>query len=286
MLSGEEALPDRTFETPAPIGMRLRIPSGEITVTAADSDRTTVRLEPLGGGERELEFARSVPIELRDGARGPELHVEVEDRTSLRSLLVGRRIPDLRLEVLAPSGSTLDASTASADIETRGRLAEAVVASASGDVILEHVTGDARVKTASGTLEAGEVGGVVTFHTASGDVRVERIGGRGDIKGVSGDVGIGEAAGDLSVQTVSGDQEIGSVGQGQITLRSVSGDVRIGIRPGALVDLDVNTVSGSLSSELDISDTPPAGEGTRVAVRGRTVSGDVLIRRAPAPARA
>jgi hypothetical protein len=284
MLSGEEALP-RTFETPQPIGMRLRIPSGAITVTATDGDRTTVRLEAIGGGEREREFARNIPIELHDGPRGPELQVEVQDRTSLRSLLVGRRIPDLHLEVEAPTGSSIDASTASADIETRGRLAEAVIASASGDIVLEHVTGDARVKTASGALEAGEIGGLVSFATASGDVRVERIGGRGDIKGVSGDVGIGEAAADLSVQTVSGDQEIGSVAEGQITLRSVSGDVHIGIRAGALVDLDINTVSGSLRSELDVSEVPPAGEGQRVSVRGRTVSGDVLIRRAPVPAR-
>jgi hypothetical protein len=285
MLSGEETLHDHSFETPKPISMRLHIPSGSMTVTATDGGHTTVRLEPLQGGDREREFARNVPIELREGPHGPELHVEVHERTSLRSLLSGKRIPDLRLEVQAPTGSSLDASTASADVETRGRLADATVASASGDIVLEHITGDARVKTASGDLEAGEIGGLMSFATASGDMRVERLGGRGDVKGVSGDVGVGEAAADLSVQTVSGDQEIGCASQGQIALKSVSGDVVVGILPGAIVELDVNTVSGALRSELDVSDVPPAGDGPRIAVRGRTVSGDVLIRRAPAPAR-
>ena len=95
---------------------------------------------------------------------------------------------------------------------------------------------------------------------------------------------IREAYDDVNTNTVSGDQEHGAVLRGRLAAHSVSGDVHIGVRRGSKVFLDCNTVSGDTSSELECH---VRGAGRRrpvVEIRAKTVSGDILITRAPAPA--
>jgi DUF4097 and DUF4098 domain-containing protein YvlB len=111
---------------------------------------------------------------------------------------------------------------------------------------------------------------------------------------VSGDVYIADAAGSIRASTVSGDQRYAAVVRGRLELRAVSGDIGVAIRRGSRVFIDANTVSGSTSSEFDLSDAPaapaapvadtaPAGEAPLVEVYAKTVSGDVRLERAPAP---
>jgi hypothetical protein len=58
--------------------------------------------------------------------------------------------------------------------------------------------------------------------------------------------------------------------------------VSVAARPGLALWIDAQSVSGSVSSDLDIGDAPAAAEGAQVELRVRTVSGDVRITRAPA----
>ena len=48
--------------------------------------------------------------------------------------------------------------------------------------------------------------------------------------------------------------------------------------------MDCTTVSGDTSSELEVSSEAPSGDGPFVDVRAKTVSGDIRITRAHAPA--
>ena len=60
--------------------------------------------------------------------------------------------------------------------------------------------------------------------------------------------------------------------QGQIKLQSVSGDVRVGIRPGTRLHIDANSTSGDVSSDLDVKDTPsdtPSGSEARLPGQDR-----------------
>jgi DUF4097 and DUF4098 domain-containing protein YvlB len=95
---------------------------------------------------------------------------------------------------------------------------------------------------------------------------------------------VGEAYDSLNVNTVSGDQRHEAVMQGQVGAHSVSGDIEIGVRRGSKAWLDCNTVSGDTSSELELTGDAPDGDGPLVEVRAKTVSGDIKIMRAPAPA--
>jgi DUF4097 and DUF4098 domain-containing protein YvlB len=172
----------------------------------------------------------------------------------------------------------------SASVAARGTLGGANVATASGDVELDQVEGGIKVKSASGDVTARSVTGGASVQTASGDVEIDMAHGPANIATASGDVTIREAFDSLMINTVSGDQHHGAVLQGQIGAHSVSGDIEIGVRRGSKAWLDCNTVSGDTSSELEVRQDVPEGEGPLVEIRAKTVSGDIRIMRAPAPA--
>ena len=94
------------------------------------------------------------------------------------------------------------------------------------------------------------------IQTVSGDVRLGTVAGPVSATLVSGDFAIDDAHMDLSAKTVSGDQRIGAIREGQIKLQSVSGDVRLGVRPGTRLRIDANSTSGDVSSEFDVKDEP------------------------------
>jgi DUF4097 and DUF4098 domain-containing protein YvlB len=98
---------------------------------------------------------------------------------------------------------------------------------------------------------------------------------------VSGDIVVRDARADVSTNSVSGDQRLEAVSGGTVNAKAVSGDILIGVRRGARVYLDCNTLSGETRSELE-----PTGEvgdeGPLVELRAKTVSGDIEIVRAAA----
>jgi DUF4097 and DUF4098 domain-containing protein YvlB len=259
------------FSTPGEVTLSLRVPAGEVELETSSVSETTVEFEARSGDRDVEEAAR---IELRDRRGRAEVVVEAPRR------MLGRE--EYRVRITAPEGAHVDASTASADLEGRGRFGEVEVAAASGDVAFQNVGGDLKVKTASGDVAVDAVTGATSVQTASGDVALGRLAAEGAIRAASGDVTVRETAASLTVQTASGDQSIGSIASGDVRLQSASGDVSVGIRRGSRLWVDAKSMSGETSSELDVGDTPQEGEGPVVELRATTMSGDIRIARAPA----
>ena len=268
------------FDTPGQTRVRVKNPSGLISVDPSENGRTTVELEALRDDDATREAIDRATVELN----GNEVLVEIG--VGGKGFGVGPawisfgRTPQVGVRIRCPEGADLDCTTASADVAAQGRLGEVEVKTASGDVAVERVAG-LRVQSASGDVRAATVDGEARLQTVSGDVRLGTVAGPVSATLVSGDFAIDDAGTDLSAKTVSGDQRIGAVREGQIKLQSVSGDVRIGIRRGTRVHLDVNSTSGDVSSELDVKDSPseaPSGSDARLVAK--TVSGDVEITRA------
>jgi hypothetical protein len=270
---------ERSFETQNwPVTLDLRVPFGEISIDPSTEGGVSVDLE--GDDEETLALIERTRIE----QHGDRILVDVPSKNrgfGLASFFSGRG--NFTCRVRCPRGTNAEVRSKSADLEAYGTLGNVDVNTASGEVELRDVDGALNVKTASGDVRAGRVARNADVHTASGDVDLEFVGGTVRINAVSGDVRIGEAGGDTNVTTVSGDQEHEAVFNGGVTSQSVSGDVTVAVRRGARVYLDCNTLSGDTSSDLDMSGEP-SGDRPLIEIRVKTVSGDIRITRAPAPA--
>jgi hypothetical protein len=243
------------FPTSDPVDLHMRISSGSMTVLATPTQTATVTIEGDGPESRSEETLAGTRVEFDQGA----LSVIAPEQRSRWGW--GREV-HLDVTVEIPEGSSCLARSASADVRCTGPLGAIDIHTASGDVSAEQVSGLARVVTASGDVHIGEAAEVNT-ETASGDVRIIRASGPVTVRTASGDVLIAEASGSRAEVT------------------SASGDISVAVAPGIGVYLDLSTLSGTVSSELE-----PADEsgGAELTVHCRTLSGDVRVIRAAQPA--
>ena len=282
-----------TFDTPGEVRLDIRLGAGEVRLETAETQQTTVVLEPLRDNDASAAAVENARVEMRDHGGRHEVVIDVRDR--------GRGIfrnAEVLIAVTCPEGTSVESKTGSAEVEGRGRFGSVEVESGSGDVEFGEVGGDARVDAASGDVQLGAVGGGARVNTASGDVQMRTVGGAAKINSASGDVIIREVGGELSVNsasgdvlvreargsvsisTASGDQSIGSVSTGRVELKSASGDLKVGIAEGSTLWVDARSRSGEVRSELPVSELPPEGEGPTVELRANTMSGDITVARA------
>lgn len=257
--------------------LKVRNPSGDVQVETGDVAETTVELVPLNDSEATREAIDKAIV----SARGDDVTVEIEGGRGW-SITIGNwgiGSAKVSVRITCPAGSELECDTASADVRATGTLGATRVRTASGDLRLERVEGTLEAKSASGDVEIDHVEGRATVSTVSGDVGVRTAMNGLGVNAVSGDVVIGEVTGDVTLGTVSGDQIVRAAGPGEVALKAVSGDVAVSMRRGLRVRLDVNSVSGSIGSELEVSDTPIRSDAPEAGLRVRTVSGDVRIGR-------
>jgi len=259
-----------TFDTPGPLALNVRVPSGEVDLETVEGTEATVEISA------STEIEEEARIELHPRRDGHELSVVIEKRSGLFRAFRD----DVRVRITTPPGADVELSTASADIEARGDFGAAKVNTASGDIRFEHVAGDASVNSASGDVNLDRVDGALAVNTASGDVEIRRIQGDGKVRAASGDISIDEADSSLKVQTASGDVEVDSVREGEVTLQTASGDIEVGIKQGSKLWIDAKSMSGETSSELELGDAPTDGDGPMVEVRATAMSGDITVKRA------
>jgi DUF4097 and DUF4098 domain-containing protein YvlB len=259
-----------TFDTPGPLELNIRVPTGGIYLETVEGSETNVEISASPEIEDEAR------IELHPRRDGHEVTVVIEKKSGLfRSFR-----DDVRVRISSPPGADVDLSTASADVEAHGDFGSAKVNTASGDIQFEHIAGDGQVNSASGDVELDRVDGALNVNTASGDVEVRRIGGDAKVRAASGDIQVHEADSSLKVQTASGDVEAASVREGEVTLQTASGDIEVGIKQGSKLFIDAKSMSGETSSELELGDAPTEGDGPRVEVRATAMSGDIKVKRA------
>jgi DUF4097 and DUF4098 domain-containing protein YvlB len=273
-----------TFHTPGQLTVDLRVPAGAIEVVAVDGEETTVELDAsgwtiqAGSFEDVSALIDGARIELRRRGDGHEVLVDVPHRRRGLGVIFDRA--NFQLRVTAPHGADVEISTASADVDLRGRLGSFKAQVASGDIRADDLNGRVDVKSASGDVNLQAIGGSASIASASGDIYIRSVHGEATLRSASGDVTVEEAADSLTVQTASGDHRVGSVASGRVALTSASGDQHVGIRSGSRVHLDVKTMSGDATSELEVRDQPVSEDGPSVEVRATSMSGDITIVRA------
>jgi hypothetical protein len=262
------------FDCPKPVTLSLRIAGGGAEILAEERQNATVEVRPADGSDAARDAAARTRVELREGT----LLVEAPEWTGW----LFRRGPRIRVTVHLPQDGDLVVKVASADVRAVGRYRSASVNSASGDVLVEHVTGGASANTASGDLRLGRVDGELRLNGASGDLSAGRVGGDASAHSASGDITIDRADGSFKATTASGDIRVGAAVTGAIKINTASGDVSVGVVPGTGVWLDLNTISGDTSTDLLMSGSGGDRSTATLNLQVRTASGDIDVHRAPA----
>lgn len=283
------------FDCSGPIDITLEIGPGRAEIVLEDCpDGGSVRISPHGevGFTRDssLTAALSWLSEQAASTGLGDLTMDVVS-TAVSTTIVeyepGRlyvatpkdlplRAVPLRVRIAAPEGSAVTVRSGSAGVQVDGPSGSLNVKSGSGSVTAAHCHGVADVRTGSGDIRVETVLGALQAKTGSGDIRIGTLGGRAAVRTGSGDVRLREVEHDVHAQTGSGDVWIGDASGGRLDLTSGSGELRVGVHPGVLAELDLRSGSGKARSDFPLGGDRP-GAAASLVVRGRTGSGDVLV---------
>jgi len=251
----------------------VRNPAGSVTIEAVEgADELCVQVEALDVAAEDLLDRVEIRLSPPSGGHPARLRVVVPEPRMFRS-------PSFAVRVTAPTGARVRVAVASADVAARGRLGAVELTGASGQLAADHCS-SLQLRSASGDARIGTVTGEAVLGSASGDLRIERADGGLKARTASGDVSVDAAIGVVGITTASGEVSIGALGSGRLTIKSVSGDVTVGVVPGLRVWLDLSSVSGRMDSRLD-NHGAATGEGApQLSISIRSVSGDQNILRA------
>lgn len=281
----------QSYETDGPITAAVHLGAviGNVRVITSPEDRVTVDVRPADPtSKNDIKICEQTRVDWSDGRltiTGPKISV------------LFARPGGVEVDLSLPPGSTLEGSTGMGEVSCAGHLATCRFKTGYGTVRIDDADTVA-VKTGMGDIIVDRLGeGEVT--SSSGEVRLRQVDGSAAVKNSNGLTWIGEAAGDLRVSgangnilvdraladvtatTANGSIRVGEVVRGAVTLETASGGLEVGVRPGTAVWLDLNTVAGRVTNELDDA-TGPDGASDTVEVRARTYVGNIVIRRAVA----
>jgi hypothetical protein len=263
-----------TFQTPEPITAVVEAVAGTVRVTATDRDDTVVDVRPR-------DPSRASDVRAAEQARVDFAHGTLKVSAGPRFIALGRG-GAVDIDIDLPSGSRLQASSASADVSADGAFAECRFSSASGNLQVGSVTGNVKADTASGHISVHGAQGDVSISTASGKATIGQLDGDLKYQAASGGLTIGTLRGDVKSRTASGAVSIATAIKGAISAHTSSGEVEVGIAKGTAARLDLRTESGVVNSGLEPAEGPADGDETLV-VSARTGSGDIEVRRSAGP---
>lgn len=275
------------------LALHARLGIGEVVVECVDDlDEAVVTLTPRTAGSRA---AADTTIALR----GDLLSITAPKPAGMGGFL-NRGRDRVDVTVVVPSATPLTLGSYAGSITVHGRCGSVDINTGSTTVTLDEVDGSLRLRCGDGTCWVESVRGSVAVRTGSGSVSVGEVDDSVVCTTGSGALEIGNARGSVRMRTGSGPAQVGSA-QGDVDLTTGSGDIHIGIPSGVTARLDLNTGSGRVDSELDVSAVEPSGSDrsdrpsssssapagatslrtiVRTSVRARTGSGDIRLVRA------
>ncbi|MBN1401518.1 MAG: DUF4097 family beta strand repeat protein [Anaerolineae bacterium] len=207
------------------------------------------------------------------------------------------------------SDAQIIVETTSGDVQLHGHDASHVEVRASREAQVEQDAGTLRIRSKPGGSSDLRIAVPhrckLSVHLASGDVQLRDVGGEIAIRSMSGDVDAWNASGvlhirtvsgdttlraahltELSIETVSGDSSVETslVDGGQYQVRSVSGDLRLGLDEGQACTVAMTSLSGDLACDVAHQVASKERGSKRIVigdggplVQVHTTSGDVRI---------
>jgi hypothetical protein len=236
--------------------------AGDITVTRGSGSEATInavksaRARTVDEAKRLLTLVE-VTFAERTG-RG-EVRTRYPEQDELRRNGLRNANVSVTFTITAPQGARLTLTSISGSIGVTDIKGDLVLNSISGDVRVAGAGRIATAKSVSGSIEITDtqIDGALEAGSVSGDVTVRKVRARRlDLGTVSGDV----VAQDVQSERVQGHSVSGSVEfsgsltrNGRYELNSHSGDIRIAVPADVGFELDANSFSGSIRSDLPVT---------------------------------
>lgn len=233
-----------------------------------------------GPARLEISAIEGPPLRVRHEEDSGELTVDYDDLARKRPKhWFDRRVRgrSCAVSLAVPWDCAIELAVLSAHTTVSGVHGSVTVRTVAGGVTLVGLTGAVDVGTVAGTVEAESLAGDLRVATVSGDLTlVEGTGGR------------------VRAQSVSGAMvmDLDAFGRNDVQLSTVSGSLTVRLPHDGDVDVDVRSSGGTVGSGFDGLNVRSAfgtsrlvgtlGEGTG-RLRITSASGDVAVLRRPAP---
>lgn len=237
-------------------GQTLRIESGSGNVR-------------VFGGVSEPKMAFDVAYRAMDEAEAAQLaesFTPVVEEGDGHVRYRGPDGPNVRVDVEAhvPTGTVVEVTSASGDVDLKATMAGCRIQSMSGDVSLAGVAGTVDVSVGSGDLvvQHSDVS-LLNADSRSGDVTFQEVSGTLNLKSSSGDVRFEKCrCQSLAVELASGDVSIDLVEpvSGTVSVRTVSGDVSVGVADGSDCRVSLSSLGGSVATRIPLEDFVEEGQ--------------------------
>ena len=274
--------------------------AGDITVTAATGDEILIEAVKRTRGDKS-ELAR---VQITVDERGGRVDVRTEHEQNRTDRNRYSDHVSVDYTVAVPASASVDLHSVSGSVKVTGVHGSLRAETVSGDVTISDAPRLEAAKTVSGNVSLLNVtaDGDLSAGSVSGNVRAKGIKARGlDLGSVSGDINVSEVTCErLGVKSVSGSVEYagGIAKGGRYEINSHSGTIRLLLANPGGFELNANSFSGSIRSELpltingdsarrngDVRNRRDGGNHSMRATFGdgsatlvvRTFSGDVII---------
>ena len=246
--------------------------SGSITVRAGEGEE--IRVMTVKHAPRASDLDR----------------IEIDIRPRAGGLTIVTRNPDIlinswvRLEVIAPAGTSFDLHTSSGRIEVSGLQGGGKAQTNSGRVMARDLNGTVSLRTSSGGMTVQTFGGDLNLHVSSGSIDVTAIRGTLDAHTSSGSIDVGDAQGWVRLDTSSGSIDYAGSPEGDCSFKTGSGSIDLRLPEDLDARVDLHTGSGSikvnypLEGERSKNDVQGViGNGRGVSINARTSSGSIYV---------
>ncbi len=240
------------------------------TLVVERKEGTKVNMDMLLKGYVSIEITATIPSTIGLDFLTGSGDLQIDDRAA--AIMIRTGSGDV---TVGSAGAGLDARSGSGDVRLRSAKGKVKASTGSGDLFLGKIEGDTEVSTGSGEISIEGVVGNVTLGTGSGDISVASSTGKASAKTGSGNVVFRGHSGSAEVFTSSGDVAFGiSSAEGNAEVRTSSGDIDVTLYGNDSVELDITTMSGSITSKIPIA----VKEASRRHLVGISGSGQLKLR--------
>jgi DUF4097 and DUF4098 domain-containing protein YvlB len=249
-----------TYDVEPNVSVVLRTRSGDIRFKKGDEGRVVIGLSGSADGLSAIEI---------DAA---------PDTVTVSSTGKKRRWMGTAVDtvVTLPVGSNVLIHSGAGDVAVGVDVNELEIHTGAGDVRADRVNGVCDIKLGSGDVRLGQLVGTSRVSSGAGDIRIDSS-TESVVSSAAGDIDLGDVTESARVRSAAGNVRVRKFSGSDLEIKTMSGDVIVGLVRGMVVNAAIKTLSGDLRNR--IKPTP----GERVGTMNLTVtsfSGDVILKSA------